>query len=267
VVLQSRNSPVLHAIDFTSRQRDEFLVLDVVSLSVAPGDIYCLLGSAGAGKTAVLHAFLGFLAATSGRALVAGEDAARLPLAARRHITYIPRGSPSYGALTTRQNLEFHVRLDGHAAALKRNDSYQALRLMGIRERDFEVPMRHLPRAVHLLAWLAVGWLKGSPAILIDEPTDGLDLQTSVQLQAALTHLQSRGTAMLIATSDVLLASHVATKIGIMREGRNTRELTRQEFVGRPLHDIYLEWMGGLGRGVARPFDGQSHVDRAGHVP
>jgi ABC-2 type transport system ATP-binding protein len=237
-------SPLLQAIEFTSRHYGDLLVLDVLSLEVAHGEIYCLLGAAGAGKTAVLHAFLGLLRPTVGQALVAGINPAKDPIAARRHITYIGRGASLYGTLTARQNLEFFVRVDGGSRGLTRTDYYNAMRRVGIPERAFERPARQLGSAVALLIWLAVGLLKNTSVLLIDEPTVGLDLYASADLQETLVEFRERGQALLIATSDVLFAGHVATRIGILKEGRKTIELTQQELMERPLHDLYLEYMG-----------------------
>src|SRR5262245_39931668 len=91
---------LLQAIDLTKRHKGDTLALDALTLTVHAGEIYCLLGAAGAGKTLVLHAFLGLVTPSSGRALVAGTDTARDPVGARRHIPYIARGASFYGWLT-----------------------------------------------------------------------------------------------------------------------------------------------------------------------
>ena len=124
------------------------------------------------------------------------------------------------------------------------------MRRVGIPERAFERPARELGRAVPLLLWLAIGLLKDTPILLIDEPTAGLDVYASMDLQETLVEFRERGKALLIATSDVLLAGRIATRIGIMKEGRKTVELTQAELVDRPLHELYLEYMG---RPLPRP--------------
>jgi ABC-2 type transport system ATP-binding protein len=235
---------LLQAVDFTSRQQGDLLVLDVVSLAVARGEIYCLLGAAGAGKTAVLHAFLGLLPPTVGRMLVAGINPAKDPIGARRHITYIGRGASLYEGLTARQNLEFFVRLNGGGRGLTRGDYYNAMRRVGIPERAFERSARDLGRTIPLLIWLAIGLMKKTSVLLIDEPTVGLDLYATADIQETLVEFRKQGQALLIATSDVLFAGHIATRIGILKEGRKTVEFTPQELMQRPLHDLYLEYMG-----------------------
>jgi ABC-type sugar transport system ATPase subunit len=86
--------------------------------------------------------------------------------------------------------------------------------------------------------------LKNSPILLIDEPTAGLDLHASLRLQDMLLELRTRGKAILIATSDVLFAGRIATRIVVMKEGRRAGELTQAELVARQLQDLYLEYTG-----------------------
>jgi ABC-2 type transport system ATP-binding protein len=235
---------LLEAVDVTVRQPDDFLVLDVVNLTVHAGETYCLLGTGGAGKTAVLHTFLGLLRPTAGRVTVAGIDVAQEPMRVRQHITYIAKGASLYPSLTARQNVEFFVRLDADGDRLTKRDYYQAMRRVGIPERSFERPARALGHAVSLLLWLAIGLLKKTPVLLIDEPTVGLDVYASVDLQEVLIEFREQGQALLVATGDVLLAGHIASRIGIMKEGRKTVELTQRELVERPLQTLYLEYMG-----------------------
>jgi ABC-2 type transport system ATP-binding protein len=235
---------LLQATDLTKRQKGDALALDAVTLTVHAGEIYCLLGAAGAGKTLVLHAFLGLAVPTAGRVLVAGTDSARDPVGARRHITYIARGASLYGSLTARQNVEFFTRVDGREPKRGRHEYYNAMRRVGIPERSFERPARELSRSVSLSLWLAIGLLRNTSVLLIDEPTVGLDLYASAELQDTLIELRQRGKALLVATADVLFAGRIADRVGIMKEGRKSVELSRDAFVNRSLSDLYLEYMG-----------------------
>jgi ABC-2 type transport system ATP-binding protein len=243
----------LRAVDLSKRIGSEFLVLDTVSLVVRPGEIYSILGAAGAGKSMLLHAFLGLTTPTSGRALVDGLDVAAHGARTRKRITYIPKGSPLYESLSAVENVRFFTGVDGTARALREADYLNAMRRMGVPERYFDTPARALGSAVSLALWLAIGSLKNTPILLIDEPTAGLDLYASADLQECLRELSATGRAVLIATSDVLLAGAVSDRVGILKEGRKRVELSRGELVGRSLPQLYLEYMGrALGPAEAR---------------
>ncbi|MDA8019783.1 MAG: ATP-binding cassette domain-containing protein [Thermoanaerobaculia bacterium] len=70
----------------------DHLALDGLNLKVEPGEVFCLLGANGAGKTTTIHLFLGFLEASSGRALVDGLDVAREPFETKQRLAYVPEG-------------------------------------------------------------------------------------------------------------------------------------------------------------------------------
>jgi ABC-2 type transport system ATP-binding protein len=236
--------PLLEALEVTKRHWDDFLALDTVSLAVHPGEIYCLLGAADSGKTLLLHTFLGFVMPTAGRVSVCGVDVTREPVRAREQLTYIPHGAALYGSLTARQNLEFFTCVDGTPRAFSRTDYYNAMRTVGIADRYFERAARDLGPAVRLSLWLAIGLLKNTPILMLDEPTVGLDLYSSAGLRETLLTLRERGKGILVVTSDVLLVGGIADRVGILKEGRKGVELSRAELVGRSLPELYLEYMG-----------------------
>ncbi len=83
---QESHAELLEAVEISNPIGNDFLALDAVSFSVRLGEIYCLLGAAGAGETLLLHTFLGFVKPTAGRAVVWGIDAARDPVAAHPNV-------------------------------------------------------------------------------------------------------------------------------------------------------------------------------------
>lgn len=235
---------LLEAVDLTRRDRRGRLVLDAVSLAIRAGEIYCLAGTAAAGKTLLIHTCLGLVRPTGGQVLVAGFDVAREPLAARRHATYVPRGAPLYASLTARENVQFFTEARGSGERLRRSDYYDAMRRVSIPEHCFDRPAGTLGEAVRVATWLAIGLLTDTSLLLLDEPTTGLDLSATADLQAVLDDFRKRGKAVLIATSDVLFAGGIADRAGILKEGRKRVELSRREFAGRSLPELYLDYLG-----------------------
>ena len=87
--------------------------LNALTLTVAAGDVFCLLGANGAGKTTTINLFLNFIAPSSGAALVNGLDVTREPLETKKHLAYIPETVMLYRNLTGLENLEYFAALAG----------------------------------------------------------------------------------------------------------------------------------------------------------
>src|SRR5690606_20577989 len=90
-------------------------VLRDLSLRVACGEIYALLGGNGAGKSTTMNTFLGFTHPQSGGVRVCGIDVALDPLAARSQLAYVPENVALYEHLDARENIEYFLRLAGSA--------------------------------------------------------------------------------------------------------------------------------------------------------
>lgn len=234
---------MLDGRQLTYRLPDGSLALDAVSIHVPSGNIHCVLGAAGAGKTALLHCFVGLIRPMVGVASVCGFRVDANPIIARRRITYVPKGASLYGNLTALENLQFFTEVDGRRNVRRRQEYYNVMRRVGIPERAFARRTGHLGRSIALSIWLAIALLKESPAILMDEPTVGLDLYTSSDLHETLTQLREQHKALLITTSDVLLAAKIADRVSFLKEGRKTTELTRPQLVDRSLLELYAEYM------------------------
>src|SRR6516165_11631820 len=87
--------------------------VDDVSFTVSRGEVLGFLGPNGAGKSTTMKMITGFLAPTSGTAVVAGHDIVADPIAAKRHIGYLPEGAPAYPDMTPAGFLDFIARIRG----------------------------------------------------------------------------------------------------------------------------------------------------------
>ena len=111
-------------------------VLDGLSLSVASGEIYALLGGNGAGKSTTLSALLGFVRVDGGSVRVGGIDAAADPDAARRRIAYLPENVALYEHLSAVENADYLLALSG--TPRDRPAIVEALAAAGLQERAFD---------------------------------------------------------------------------------------------------------------------------------
>src|SRR5437588_535343 len=101
--------------------------VDGVSFAVAEGEVLGFLGPNGAGKSTTMKMITGFLAPTSGTAVICGHDIETEPLAAKRRIGYLPEGAPAYPDMTTAEFLDFVAHIRGlHGVEARRRIGYIA---------------------------------------------------------------------------------------------------------------------------------------------
>ncbi|PWT92588.1 MAG: ABC transporter ATP-binding protein [Acidobacteria bacterium] len=235
---------MIRAVNLTKRYEDGTLGLDALNLSVECGQIYCLLGAPGAGKSTIINLFLGFIRPSSGQALVSGIDVDRNPIEAKRHISYLPENALLYDNYNARQTLEFFAGLAG-ISHLRRDDYNAILREVGLKETSFEQPLKHLSTAMRQKVAVAAMLLKGGPAVLLDEPIAGLDPRAVADVLDVLRRLRNQGKAILFSTHDIFRAREIADRIGIIREGRKVLERGRDEIDDDDLHALYLNYIRG----------------------
>lgn len=212
-------------------------VLDGLSLFVAAGEIYALLGGNGAGKSTTLSALLGFVRADGGSVRVGGIDPAADPDAARRRIAYLPENVALYEHLSAVENADYLLALSGTPRS--RNAITDALAAAGLQERAFDQRLGGFSKGMRQKVAIAVALLREVPVLLLDEPTSGLDPRATADFNALLHAVRARGTAVLMVTHDLLGAADVADRIAFLEGGRVTHQVQAsgpERFDVRALH-------------------------------
>jgi len=233
---------VLEAIDLTKRYEDGLLALDHLNLSVSPGEIFCLLGANGAGKTTAINLFLDFIPPTDGKAQINGVEVASEPLEAKRHVAYVSENVMLYGNFTARQNLDFFAQLSGNGH-MTRDNYHMILRRVGLQEKAFEQRVRQFSKGMRQKLGIAIAIVKNAPNVLLDEPTSGLDPKAGAEFMALLGELRDEGKAIFMCTHDIFRAKEHADRVGIMKEGRLVMLRTRKELAEEDLEQLYLDYM------------------------
>lgn len=239
---------MIEAIDLSKRYPNGRLALDALNLRVDEGEIYCLLGAGGAGKTTAVNLFLGFTTPTSGKARIDGIDVAEEPLRARERLAYLADTTAFYRRLSALDNLDFFARLGGKSAS--RHDREMALREVGLPEAAFSQRMAELSSGMVRKVGVAAALIKGAPALLLDEPLSGLDPKSAAELVELLETLRDQGKALLITMQDLFWARQLADRVGILQEGRQALTRTREELRYENLEKLYLDYMRGGLRGA-----------------
>ncbi|MDF7815825.1 ABC transporter ATP-binding protein [Hymenobacter sp. YC55] len=231
---------MLEAKDLRKQYADK-LALRGLNLQIAPGEVFCLLGQNGAGKSTTLNLFLGFVLPTAGAAFVNGLEVAVNPLKIKEHLAYIPEQVMLYPHLTGLENLALFSSLAGYKYSPTELVEYlteAGLPVEAVRRR-----VGTYSKGMRQKVGIAIAVAKHAKVLLLDEPTSGLDPKASNEFSELLRRLSSQGTAVLMATHDIFRAKEVGTRVGIMREGelvdvRPTAALNAQE-----LEQLYLTYM------------------------
>jgi ABC-2 type transport system ATP-binding protein len=216
--------------------------LKSLDLVVKPGDIYCLLGANGAGKSTTINLFLNFIDPSAGTAKVNGMDVTQHPLETKKFLAYIPETVMLYGNLTGLENLAYFAKLGGHDEYTDA-DLKGFLKQVGLQDEAVHKRVGAYSKGMRQKVGVSIALAKRAKALLLDEPTSGLDPKASNEFSELLKQLQAGGAAILMATHDLFRAKETGTRIGIMREGKLIRELSTDEVSHADVERIYLEHM------------------------
>jgi ABC-2 type transport system ATP-binding protein len=200
-------------------------VLDGLSLRVAAGEVYALLGGNGAGKSTTLSALLGFLQPSAGTASVAGIDPASDAEAARHKIAYLPENVALYEHLTARENVDYFLALAGEVHGPDAIEA--AFDAAGLQSEARNRALSGFSKGMRQKVAIALAVVRQVPVLLLDEPTSGLDPRATTDFNALVMQLRERGTAILMVTHDLLGAADCADRIGFLDAGRIVEEVRR----------------------------------------
>ena len=207
---------------FVSPDGSPVKVLDNVTLSVAPGEMVCLVGPSGCGKSTLLRMLAGLETPSAGQLLV-GRDPISGPSAKRGLMFQDPNLFPW---LTVRRNLESGLVARGVRRA-QRHEVDDFLRLVGL-EAFADVYPHQLSGGMAQRVALARALVNHPQVLLLDEPLGALDAFTRMRMQDEVLRLwQARGTTMLLVTHDIDEAIYMSDRIVLMtqRPGRIDRIL------------------------------------------
>ena len=229
---------MLQATNLTKNYGGHHALTDL-NLSVAPGEVYCLLGANGAGKTTTINLFMSFIQPTSGQVKVNGLDAQALET--KKYLAYIPENLNLYGNLTGLENLQFFAGLGG--AKPDNLASEKLLGSVGLQPEAIHKRVSRYSKGMRQKVGIAIAKAKQADNLLLDEPTSGLDPQASNDFARLLQDMKENRVAILMATHDLFRAKESGTHIGIMKAGMLVHSLKSDEITLTELENLYLETM------------------------
>lgn len=211
------NGLAIETSGLTKRYDDKTVLADL-SIAVASGEVYGLLGHNGAGKTTTVSILTTLLDPSAGTAAVNGHDVASDSLSVRRSIGYLPENVQFYDALTLKENLAFFAHLSGMAKPAGR--IREVLRFLDFEGHDDE-RLSTFSKGMRQRVGIAQAILHEPSVLFLDEPTSGLDPTGVKMLRDTIIRL-NRELGMTIFMNTHLLAevTKTCTSIGILSSGR-----------------------------------------------
>ena len=178
------------------------LALDDLSFTIPEGQIYGLLGPNGAGKSTTMNILTGCLAATSGRVRIDGVDIFEDPMAAKKHLGYLPELPPLYMDRTPEEYLRFVARAKGIGEVRGELERVMALtQITDVKDRL----IRNLSKGYRQRVGIAQAILGDPDIIILDEPTVGLDPRQITEIRELIQKLGENKT--------VILSSHILSEV------------------------------------------------------
>ncbi len=202
--------------------------VDGVSFTAADGQITGLLGPNGAGKTTTLRMLYTLMSPDSGRVLVDDIDAAIEPTRVRERLGVLPDARGIYKRLTARENIAYFGALQGLDARLIAARTEALVTALDM--RDFiERRAEGFSQGQRTKTAIARALVHAPRNVLLDEPTNGLDVMTTRSLRSFLSGLRAEGRCVLLSSHIMQEVARLCDRIVVLAHGRVVAEGTPDE--------------------------------------
>jgi ABC-2 type transport system ATP-binding protein len=192
------------AIDKLSKSYGRIQALSGVSFKIEPGEVIGLLGPNGAGKTTLMKILTGGLEPDEGDVRVHGIDVVGKPLAAQRHIGYLPESAPLYGEMLVQEYLEMMAAMRGVPPEQRHDRMVEVIRATGLTDRVVQ-PIGTLSKGFRQRVGIAQAIIHQPEILILDEPTTGLDPAQIAEIRDLIVGLAKKST--------VLLSTHILSEV------------------------------------------------------
>ncbi|HEV2220792.1 MAG TPA: ATP-binding cassette domain-containing protein [Casimicrobiaceae bacterium] len=197
----------------------EVVAVDGVTFSARDGEITGLLGPNGAGKTTALRCLYTLMRPDRGRVLIDGIDASADPVAVRRRLGVLPDARGLYKRLTARENVAYFGRLQGldESTIRSRSDAaIAALDMGGFAERRSE----GFSQGQRVKTAIARALVHDPKNVILDEPTNGLDVMATRSMRQYLKRLKAEGRCVLFSSHIMQEVAALCDRIVVIAKGR-----------------------------------------------
>ena len=227
---------VIQTSGLSKRYRDRWAV-DRLDLVVEQGDIYGFIGQNGAGKSTTLKLLCGLARPTQGEALIFGKPVR--DSVARRRVGALIEQPGLYPDLSGRENLRLCAALLGLDSPERQVE--EILRTVGLAPGE-KKPVRHYSMGMKQRLGVALALLGGPDLLLLDEPINGLDPEGIREMRELLLRLnRERGLTILVSSHILGELSKIATRYGIIQQGRMVEQITAAELEQKCTDYLHLK--------------------------
>ncbi|OUS27779.1 multidrug ABC transporter ATP-binding protein [Thalassotalea sp. 42_200_T64] len=193
-------------------------VLDNVSFEINKGDIVGFLGKNGAGKTTLMRILTSFLAASSGKVMIDGDDIAEHSLTIRQKIGYLPETPPLYTYMTVQNYLKFAAEIKGVAVNRRRIQLAKVLEECQL-EQVKRKTIATLSKGYKQRLGIAQAIIHEPKLLILDEPTSGLDPMQIQQVLALIKNQQEQRT-VLVSSHTLAEIEQIAQRVLMIKSGQ-----------------------------------------------
>jgi len=239
------NDRLLPAVSFqgVTRRYGAVTAVNDVSLDIAQGEFFALLGSSGSGKTTLLMLLAGFDKPTEGRVLMSGTSVTEVP-PHRRQIGVVFQNYALFPHLTAAENVAYPLKMRGIGRAEREERVKAALSLVNLTERGASYPSQ-LSGGQQQRVALARALVFGPNLLLMDEPLGALDRRLRDQMQLELKRIQGElGITVIYVTHDQSEAMAMANRIGIMAHGQLLQVADPETIYASPSDHFVARFLG-----------------------
>lgn len=227
--------------------KGKVVAVDGVSFRAKDGQITGLLGPNGAGKTTTLRMLYTLLPPDQGEMSIDGIDPAKQPLAVKRAIGVVPDSRGLYDRLTARENIAYYGKLQG----LSQADINQRIeRFCDVLDMHEFIDRRTngFSQGQRVKVAIARALIHDPQTVLLDEPTNGLDVMTTRALRGFLMDLKARGRCVVLSTHIMQEVAALCDHIVIIAKGRVAAEGSAEALLAKSgaktLEDAFVRLIG-----------------------
>ena len=202
-----------------TKQYGKILAVDNISFTVNQGEVFGFLGPNGAGKTSTIRLLTGQIKLTSGVAIVAGYDVIHESTKAKTHIGVVPEVSNLYDEMDAWGNLIFAAELYRVPKNERDKRAKELLQLFGLYERRTS-RVGTFSRGMRRRLTIAAALIHKPDILFLDEPTTGLDVQSSRTIRNLVKELNEKGTTVFLTTHYIEEADQLCQRVAIINQGR-----------------------------------------------